>query len=221
MNREALKNLVSLALTNHSQEVFRHLDSLGKGGYGGIERIFERSILDQLGITIYKQRTCEDIGSFNYMRRSDRGFVDLVLPLTGEPVSAFEFKAVRMPRIKADCCFDISQISSDYLRLANATKISRGWIIAFVYGPLVDDATSTGDLLRRFHNQMFIEFTLSVATGKLGDDWGSEQIVACEKLGWASPMVGAKNEDHRFGVLAKADLRGKTRSIGAVCFRAL
>lgn len=220
MNERHLKRVVSQALGKGQKDISAHLMSLGKDKYGGIESVFEQVFLRQVGVKINKRRTCGDIGSYNYMKESERGFVDLVLPQEGVPVSAFEFKAVRMPR-KKDCCFDVSQLASDYLRLANAAKVEWGWVVAFVYGPMVDDATSASDLVRRFHNQMFVDYTLSVATGDFGDDWGSKQIVACKNLGWDSPMDRAKNEDYNFAVLAKADVGRKFQAIGAVCLRAL
>ncbi|RVU03812.1 hypothetical protein EOE18_14670 [Novosphingobium umbonatum] len=127
-----------------------------------------------------------------------------------------EFKAVRMPRKKANCLFDISQLSSDYLRLANAKKLAAGWVVAFVYGPMVDDATSGADLMRRFQNQMYVECQTAKIAGLMKECLTSDHLGACESMGWNYPTQRATNTEDVFGVLVK--FSGK--SLGAVAIRA-
>jgi hypothetical protein len=63
--------------------------------------------------------------------------------------------------------YDIGQLVADYLRLSRAKRLEAGYVIAFVYGPLVSDAQSPGKLYRTFHNQMFVDFNVAKGDGQI------------------------------------------------------
>lgn len=107
-----------------------------------------------------------------------------------------------MPRVKADSCFDLSQLLSDFLRMKNAKKVASGWLIAFLYGPMVDDAKSHIDLLRRFSDQMFLEVNRSVQNGRLGK-LSKLHNTAVNLLGWDKLDEMRTPNDTEFCVLVK------------------
>lgn len=212
MRPSTLKRAIKSALVRDGDAILRHIRGLQDGRYTGIESEFEKALLRELGIQRNVRVTCRAIGSRNYFPGRSAGTVDLVLDEATGRV-AFEFKAVRMPRKKADCCFDVSQLTSDYLRLARATKIDAGWIIAFVYGPLVVDSTNDRDLLTLFRNQMFVETRLSLESKRLQESCGRLHVQAARKMGWDNPLERALLTDVEFAVLVKMG----DHALGAVC----
>jgi hypothetical protein len=219
MNSQKLRTVLKKALAADGDLIRAHIAGLGDGAYGGIEGVFETAFKRELGLLNAKQLSCHAIGTKNYFAKRSRGLIDLVFPDTCDYNTAFEFKAVRMPRIKGDCGFDVYQIASDFLRLSRATRIEFGWIVAFVYGPMVDDAQSSRDLFRRFHNQMFVETMLARESRRLGN----LQIRAARNLGWNAPLEKAMQTDSGFAIMSKTTMSQKpwqNKSVGAICLQA-
>ena len=100
--------------------------------------------------------------------------------------TAIECKVARLPRQHqngpAGARYDIGPLVADYLRLRDATELRAGYIIIFVYGPLVADAQSDGKLYRLFHNQMAVD--LQIAREHEEEYFNPILTEAYEELGW-------------------------------------
>ena len=90
--------------------------------------------------------------------------------------------AVETAETGGGALYDIGQLASDYLRLNRAGNLDYGYVIAFVYGPLVLDAQTVGRLYRTFYNQLFVDF--SVAKYNKQEDLTRYRRAACRKLAW-------------------------------------
>lgn len=214
MDSKELKSYLQSALSKNFKNINKHINGLSCGRYGGIESKFENAFFKEVGRG-EKNVSCHDVGTDNYFPDRGYGFLDFVIRSNEDYEVGVEFKAVRMPRKKADCLFDISQLSSDFLRLAKAKKLGAGWVVAFVYGPMVDDATSGADLLRRFQNQMYLEYQTAKVAG-LMKNLTRDHADACDAIGWNLPTQRAANTEKAFGVLVKEG----GRALGAVAIEA-
>lgn len=218
MKRQELAAAVRAALVQFRSAISDQIETQEiVGRYGGIENKFEAAFKAQVGAKGKKQPKCEEIGTKNYFPGRHDGSVDLVLSRKNRILTAFEFKAVRMPRKKANCFFDVGQLTADYLRMANATAPEHAWVIAFVYGPLVDDASSDGDLLRRFHNQMYVDTMSAIADGHFDDDRDTLRLDATLALRWREPMVKISMQGEAFAVRVES---GGAKALGAICIEA-
>lgn len=166
MKRQKLAAALRRALVGDGYLLCKHIETVqDEGRYTGIEAQFEASLLRALKLDPNRPRLkVDDIGTTNAYPGRSKGFIDFVIrDNAGAPDTAFEFKAVRMPRRKSwgkGVRFDQYQIVCDYLRLREAKLCNAGWIVAFVYGPLVRDAQTDGELYRSFHNQMALDTRL-------------------------------------------------------------
>lgn len=160
-----------------------------------LEGFFEQAIRKQLRIEGNHRCTLKEAGTQNFTKGRKGGWINLVHEQCG-----FEFKVVRLPRWRSNLLYDVGQLGADFMRLRFATGLDAGWIVAFLYGPLVDDSKSGGRLLRSFSNAMFLDHVLS----RQEDLWRfstPEAQHACDMMGWNQPMRYGKNFDTHFGVL--------------------
>jgi hypothetical protein len=216
MDLSTLKKLVARALDAKQGEICAHIEKVQNEGHsGGIEAAFAEAFeAELLCIKIEREQPLSVIKTHSYYphpktgRYLEGGRLDCYLPEKG---TAFEYKAVRLPRRHSDnvggALYDIGQLASDYLRLNRAGKLKFGYVIAFVYGPLVLDAQSPGKLYRAFHNQMFVDF--SVAKDDNQEDLTRHRRQAGRDLTWDS-AYGSGRPPTRVGVV-------KVGRLGAIC----
>jgi hypothetical protein len=215
MNLLEVRRLVERALTTKQARICAHIEKVQCDGHrSGIESEFARAFEQELsGTTINRPKLCA-IETTSYYPGRRGGTLDCHIPGDGTTPgrgTALEYKAVRLPRNYSDsvggALYDMGQLTSDFLRLARAKRLEFGYVIAFLYGPLVRDTGSPGKLYRAFHNQMFVDF--SVSNDQKDQAFTPDRRWACRRLGWNSARGGSKVPD---GV--KAIQHG---SLGAVC----
>lgn len=181
-----LSRAVRLALTENQTAICAHIDErMTIGRYTGIEDTFARPLnetLRNLGVVVEEKMTTADVGTKNFFsRKTTVGRLDAVF-VDSSNLTAAEYKAVRMPRRKGNPLFDISQIASDAQRLRQATKLTQGWVVAFVYGPMAEDARSDIGLWRDFHSQMFLECQNAIAGEHMSQSDDNYKLTRA--LGW-------------------------------------
>lgn len=178
-------------LGEHQVAICAHIKSVtSKGRYSGIEKAFadpfDRHLVRRYGVDVDRRAKTSDIGSRNFFSRlGEHGKVDAVYRHPNYP-SAAEYKAVRMPRRKGNPLFDISQISADGQRMRKARALSSGWVIIFVYGPLVEDCPSDRTLFRDLHNQLYLECQNAIAGGLMWNGDGGNYLHT-GLMRWHSP----------------------------------
>jgi hypothetical protein len=148
------------------------------------------------------------LGGKPFWPGTTRGSVDIYLPTMKLGI---ECKAVRLPRNKDTELFDISQLASDALRIRSCAELHHGYIVIFVYGPLVLGTTSESQLYRAFHNGLFVDLTIAkqmIAAGKGKAEWPLHCRRAA-KLGWGSVWSGRSLPSE---VVVK-----RTENVGAIC----
>lgn len=175
ISMKQLAQVAKAVLEEHHDDIYEAIVSVNAlDRYTGIEAAFADRFDDYLSgtlnIPVDRRKKTSDIGTLNYFsRQTTVGKVDAVY-VEPKGWSAAEYKAVRMPRRKGSYLFDISQISADAQRMRKATKIKRGWVIVFVYGPMVEDSPNDKSLLRDFLGQMYLETKNAVAKGQMEPD---------------------------------------------------
>jgi hypothetical protein len=181
MKIQELKEHVSSAINAHRKEIRDHLLTvLARGKTTGIEGIFSAALNTELkgkGVNFRTELSLGEVGVRQFYEGRARGRVDTFLP---DSRTAFECKAVRLPREKSSPKFDLGQLLADYLRLRSGSSLGYGYLVIFVYGAVVGEASSPGSLYRRFHNQMFVDQDLARQTGSLSRD----EIEAVNELEW-------------------------------------
>ncbi len=188
MTMAVLAKAAKQVLIENQGAICAHIDSvLAVGRYTNIEKTFavpfDSYIADRLKVTVDRKKTTDEIGSENFYARSTSvGKVDAVY-VEHDGWTAAEYKAVRMPRRKGDARFDICQLGADGQRLRQAKGIKRGWVIVFLYGPMVEDAGSSGTLEFDFLGQMFLDCQNAIADELIceGDDGNFEFT---KLMGW-------------------------------------
>jgi hypothetical protein len=164
-----LKKILARALEAKQDEICAHIEKVqNEGRTTGIEAAFAKAFRAELTGKIECEQPLSIINTESYWKDRTTGRLDCYLP---DGQTAFEFKAARLPRRHSDsvsgALYDIGQLVADYLRLSRAKRLEAGYIIAFVYGPLVSDAQSPGKLYRIFHNQMFVDFNVAKGDGQI------------------------------------------------------
>lgn len=209
MRRTELATILRKVINSEQSDILRHIAGQEKKNRtGGIEGIFARALNKALPSSRRLELDLRAIGATTTVEGRSGGRIDCYIP---ESRTAIEYKAVRMPRTKSQGLsgvrFDIGQLIGDFERLRFAKDLDRGWIIVFVYGPLVGDARSDRDLYRRFHNQMFIDLTLAVNDHQY--DRETDIWTSFKELGWTEPCAVYEASQARFGL--------KIGSLGAIC----
>lgn len=211
MKRTDLYPRVYEALARGFHLIVSHIDAVqAEEKYTDIEKTFSRYFVSALEDAHTECRGSDlGVGAAYKGRQSSRFDIALGKSRRGPFHTAFELKAVRMPRRnEKGLLFDIGQIDVDFRKLQGA-EISSGWIVAFVYGPLVDDCRTDGELLRLFHRQMFVDVSLCSQKQR------NHRIECFESLGWTGPQ--SRPNKHRFAALYRPS--GSTKALGAVCYR--
>jgi hypothetical protein len=152
-----------------------------------------------------KESSIDDFGGKQFFLGRKKAQVDCYIP---ELKMAIEFKAIRLPRIKHNELYYISQIAADILRLRSATKLKSALAVLFAYGPLVEGTTTKNQLYRAFHNNsLFVDTSIAKI---LRDDEDSGQHCRRARLfGWNKPWTERGCPP---GVTVK-----RTKRIGAIC----
>jgi hypothetical protein len=205
-----LKPKLVRALEVRQAEICAHIENVqAKCLTTAIEAVFVNAFESELKSARIKREVQLDvIRTKSYYEGRKTGRLDCYLP---DLRTAFEYKAVRLPRRHSNCLsgarYDIGQLLADYLRLSRARNLEAGYVIAFVYGPLVSDAQSPGKLYRTFHNQMFVDFNVADGDSKIA----SRGIVrqAFRKLKWDTGWGTARAPTWAMAV--------KVGSLGAIC----
>ena len=182
-----------------------------QGRSGGIEHVFANALnrqLEEAGLTVKPERDAAELGCRILTGNSIRGQIDATFERHGKILACAEYKAARMPRRGNSPLFILGQLAADYHRMRTAMKAPGTYMAVFVYGPLVGDSSSDGDLWRRFHNQQFIEFQSCLPNG-LGD-FARGNRAAAKALGWNAVCTEARIPAH--GSVARHD------GLGAVIF---
>tara|TARA_R110001592_G_scaffold319322_1_gene596896 strand:- start:5811 stop:6458 length:648 start_codon:yes stop_codon:yes gene_type:complete len=141
-----------------------------------VEHIVQEALMTSLGGKASKEVPLKEIGA-----EQAWGGVNGRLDVLHEG-HGIEIKVVQFPRIKAvasNALYDIGQISSDYWRLRSATGLKSSELVILLQGPLVGFFTKEIQVLREFHNRMFVDFETSTQFGEL-----SKQVNAfreCQK----------------------------------------
>jgi hypothetical protein len=210
MKLSVVKQIVSGALMAKQDEICTHIKTIqNEGRRKGIEAAFARAFeAERPHANILRQRPPAAIDTESYYPGRKGVLLDCFLP---DLCVALEYKAVRLPRQHSDnvsgALYDIGQLASDYLRLNRARKLKFGYVIAFVYGPLVLDAQSPSKLYRTFHNQMFVDF--SVAKDNEDECLTKHRLEACKDLTWDSAHGESRSPEWVGAV--------KVGSLGAIC----
>ncbi len=205
MQLSDLRDALGRAMSISEDEICKHIaDVEAEKRAGGIERVFADAFHKQLPSgSFYSEVPVGQIGAKNYWEERIGGRVDCSFPEIGV---ALEYKAVKMPRRKSDCLFDVGQLVKDYLRLRNAEKLECGFVVVFVYGNAIKEI-SLQRLYQEFHNQMFVD--VSIARDKGLIDLRDIEGRAIRELGWVSAWPEAKPPESIFVT--------KSGPIGAVC----
>lgn len=138
-----------------------------------------------------------------------RGSLDYVCA-HGDDLVGFEFKVVRLPRKKPGALFDIGQLGADAARLRNSKSLTARYLVAFVYGPLVADASSPRSLYRAFHNHMFVDHQTALARGEINAKFRHHREF--RSLGWHKVCESSARTPAHACVV-------KSGAIGAVAIR--
>ena len=161
-------------------------------GQKGAEPIVQECLAKLLGKESKLEVPLEQI-SAKQAWDSDSGRLDLLFKKHG-----IELKVIQMPRIKntaSNALYDIGQISSDYWRLQNADNLNSGELVILLIGILVQAYDSPGQLLREFHNRMFVDFYTSMLHGELSEESilisRSRQISSIYQMGFDKPYSNA------------------------------
>jgi len=161
-------------------------------GQQGAERIVQESLATLLGNESELEVPLQQIGA-RQISDSDSGRLDLLYNNHG-----IELKVIQMPRIKntaSNALYDIGQISGDYWRLQNADNLASGELVILLTGILVQAYDRPVELLREFHNRMFVDFNTSMLYGELFEESvrvsRSRQISAIYQMGFDKPYSNA------------------------------
>jgi hypothetical protein len=200
MRGKAIEQALTAGLEAEHDIICAHLGGLKPGRSTDIEKTMAVSFLKQLGSQKFeKEVPLKALGNTRSGNLSSRTSMDCVLVPQGIGI---EFKAIRLPRINAlgssGVFWDIGQLTHDYIRITDSRKLTTGYIIIFVYGPLVADAKTDGMLYRHFHNQMFIDYSAASVEQQWsqGDNilrrYRARQRQVCKKLGWDRAWPGRR-----------------------------
>ncbi len=207
MNLMTVKTALARGLAKHENAILNHIKSVERRGRtSGIELVFSRAFESQFSNAEYKRGVpLKKVGARQFCPDTKRGFIDCYFQAAK---TAFEFKAVRLPpSAPQNALFDIGQLSTDYLRLSRASRLCQGYVVIFVYGPLLP-ASSLSRLYQLFHNQMFVDFTIASDRGDLKPLKRKAQRKAFRELGWNAACGECKTPSY------VAVVNGK---IGAIC----
>jgi len=157
-------------------------------GQKGVEPIVQKCLAKLLGNESKLEVPLVKIGAKTAWD-SDSGRLDLLHNKHG-----IELKVIQIPRVKttaSNALYDIGQISSDYWRLQNAQELNSGELVILLIGVLIKAYESPGQVLREFHNRMFVDFSTSMFHGELAEESTltnrSRQIGSIYQMGFDKP----------------------------------
>ncbi|MGO7605166.1 hypothetical protein ACC718_17980 [Rhizobium ruizarguesonis] len=206
MRLQEVRNNLQAAISSHEKAISNHLVSvLAKGRTTGTEGIFTSALNHELtrkGTQFEPEAPIEEVGVQQFYKGRKTGRVDIFMPDRG---TAFECKAVQMPRSKSSPKFDLGQLLADYMRLRSGRTLNFAYLVIFVYGNIVAQASSPGSLYRRFHNQMFVDQDLAKQAGSLSCD----EIKAANELEWTRAWGSSQPPAYAAAV--------KVNNLGAIC----
>ena len=139
-----------------------------------------RAVLEENDFTVETEVPLSTVGA-KRPNDSANGRIDIVSSDYG-----IELKVVSIPRSKARrtaYLWDIGQISFDHWTIRNAKKLSDGELGILLYGPFVTSLESSTEILREFHNKMFVDYKTSSEFGELKRDLeiGDPEMKRCRK----------------------------------------
>lgn len=206
-------NELGQSLRENEEKIITHINTVhATNRRTKIESVFATSFLGRFHKNDYRTEVeGSDFGIKNWFpghRVNTR--LDCFFPYEG---LAIEFKAGRIPRNYGNELYDISQVASDIMRLRDSRhpSIEAGYIILFVYGPLVEGTSSRLELYRAVHHSYLVDYLIG-----RGDGLGPRDEIAqkahcarCELLGWNRPWTGR--------ALPPGCIVKRTSRIGAIC----
>jgi len=174
-----------------------------KKGLRGLEGIFVNEIVAQFkkrGCTAATEAARRDWELKGSYQTDGRERIDVVVTCPDGKLG-IEAKVCSLPRLVMQSpnqsLYDIGQISKDHWQL-QSTKLNDAYCVVAVHGPFVDE-NNKGQILRRFHNQLFVDFTNSMERGELKNEKGEMsrklQIESCQELGFHLPFEKARDSD--------------------------
>lgn len=182
--------------------------SSGAGKLAGIEAIFHDAFVAHFrdgakrsNARIDSKVKLADVDTTRPDGSGNHGYMDAVVKL-GERSYGFEFKVLRLPRIKdlspGRSLYDLGQITWDHARIRNAKGLQGGYCVCVVHGPLLgrEDGTAT-KVRRNFHDMLFVDYERSRLWGELSDqDEHSArqlQLYSLREMGFDRPFDTRQN----------------------------
>jgi hypothetical protein len=103
-------------------------------------------------------------------------------------------------------------LASDSFRIRSCNELKSGYIVVFVYGPLVEGTKSKLQLYQAFRNGLFVDLTIAkqkiAANKRVPEEWPLHCRRA-SNLGWDSAWSGRS--------LPSGVVVARTEKIGAIC----
>ena len=138
--------------------------------FSGMEGVYHTALMEVLENNEKFNRICSEV-PLEEIDGTGHGFVDIVIERENSDVHAIELKVVQLPREghlgPNGALYDIGQITSDFLRLKGANKLTSFDCVIVLHGVLLCLYNTRKKLLREFHNRMFVDFKTSETYGEL------------------------------------------------------
>ncbi len=154
----------------------------------GAESLVQESLLKILGESSEKEIPLEKIGA-EQVWGGFSGRIDVLNKKHGIEAKVIQFPSLGSVTSKA--LYDIGQISTDYWRLKNAKHLDSGELIILLMGNLVSTFTKPSEILREFHNRMFVDYETALKFGELSDKprekYRKRQMKAISEMGFNQP----------------------------------
>jgi hypothetical protein len=204
-----VKATLKRALTANHDTFCTRIAGLEKGRITGLEAAFAQAFESQLpASTIIERRVPPSIiKSRSYPSSRVAKWFDCYLSATS---CALEYKVMRIPRRVhsgvGGARYDVSQLTDAYLRLRHAGHLAHGYLVVFVYGPVVAETATIGGLYRAFHNQLYLDLSVAKETSQLSL---KTEGLAFRELGWDCAWGAAS--------VPKGVSVTKEQSLAAVC----
>lgn len=155
----------------------------------GMEAIIQSTLCSCLGPESRTEVPLTEIGA-TQVWGDDKGRLDVLHSNHG-----IEIKVIQLPRsgnTPSTALYDIGQLSGDYWRLQNATELEDRELLLLLSGPIISALKSPRELLREFHNRMFVDFQTSILYGELvtesSETQRARQIGSIYQMGFHLPF---------------------------------
>ena len=155
----------------------------------GAESLVQESLLKILGESSKKEIPLEIVGA-EQAWGGFRGRLDVLNKNHGIEVKVIQFP--RLASVASNALYDIGQISSDYWRLKHAKNLDSGELVILLMGDLIDAFTKPSEILREFHNRMFVDYETALNFGELKkprEKHRNRQIKAIAEMGFNRPYA--------------------------------